>query len=142
MTAKVFHLKESMWPSAAIEHHVFHQHVLQLTLIRHLFISLKFIFYYLLIVVNVRAECCRRRSGKNNLKNVRNGVLCQKLSSVEVTQARASVIKNLLSGSVTFIHGLTLFHLICPARPNLNLMKPGRKKIKVSSQAQVLSKKS
>ena len=55
-------------------------------------------------------------------------MLCQKLSSVEVKQARASVIKNLLSGSVTFIHGLTLFHLICPARPNLNLMKPGRKK--------------
>lgn len=51
MTAKVFHLKESMWPSAAIEHHVFHQHVLQLTLIRHLFISLKF------ILLTYRRQC-------------------------------------------------------------------------------------
>ena len=33
---------------------------------------------------------------------------------------------NLLSGSITLIHGLPLFHLVGPAGPNLHLEKPNQ----------------
>ena len=33
------------------------------------------------------------------------------------------LMKNLLGGSVAFIHRLSFFHLIGPAGPNLNLIK-------------------